>query len=242
MRTASRNGSCSLKRIDPIRRAGVKARSPLKVTVTPTRNLLESNQMNADQYKWEIGLSSWIIQDGNYPDFTTGQHAEFALEFYSQTYQKSDMRSKSSKNLGAAKYEIIGEVVYLTPELWVLDFGICAFQESKPAEGISVGSFVAAEIYLSIDPFFYFERLYTLPKMPALIYSWKINSVGQQTAPFVETREPSGQKVLIRDENKLGYRAIAKTDAWKDDGGNAEYVLTCTRLDVQPKFESATAT
>jgi hypothetical protein len=198
--------------------------------------------MKTDHCEWEIGLSSWIIQDGNYGNFQTGQHAEFALEFHSKAYRKSDVRSKSSKGLGSAKYEIIGEIVYLKPEVWVLDFGICAFQESKPPEGISVGSFVAAEIYLSIDPFFYFERLYTLPKMPALIYSWKINSIGQQTAPFIETRKPSGQKVLIRDENKLGYKVIAKTDAWKDDGGNAEYVLTCTRLDMQPKFESATAT
>ena len=112
------------------------------------------------------------------------------------------------------------------------------------AEGVDGGEqggdFV--EVYLGIDPFFYFERLYTLPEIPPLIYSWRINSIGQQTAPFIETREPSGQKVMIRDEKKLGYKAIGKTDAWKDDGGNAEYVLNCTRLDVTPKFESATAT
>jgi hypothetical protein len=198
--------------------------------------------MKDAQHEWEVGLSSWIILDGNYDNFATGQVAEFALEFYSQTYRQSDVRAKSVKSLGAAKYEIIGEVIYLTEEVWVLDFGICAFQESKPPEGIGVGSFIAAEIYLGIDPFFYFERLYSLPNMPALIYSWKIDSIGQQTAPFIETREPSGQKVLIRDEKKLGYKGVAKTDAWKDDGGSAEYVLTCTRLDVQPKFESATAT
>jgi hypothetical protein len=219
-----------------------KPRAPLKVTVTPRRNLLESNQMKADQCEWEIGLSSWIIQDGNYGDFETGQHAEFALEFYSQTYRKSDVSSKTLKKLGAAEYEIIGEVIYLTPEVWILNFGICAFQESKPPEGISIGDFVVAKIHLGIDPFFYFERLFALPKMPALIYSWKINAIGQQTAPLIESHEPSGQKTLIRDEKKVGYSVIAKTDAWKDDGGHAEYVLTCTLQDVQPKFESTTAT
>jgi hypothetical protein len=198
--------------------------------------------MNNAQQRWEIGLSSWIIQDGNYGNFETGQMAEFALEFYSPNYQKSALHTKSCKHLGAAKYSIIGEVIYLTDEVWVLDFGVCAFQESKPPEGISVGNFVSAEIYLGIDPFFYFERLYTLPKIPALIFSWNIISIGQQTAPFIETREPSGQKVLIRDEKKLGYRLITETDAWKDDGGNAEYVLTCVLLSVPPKFESVTAT
>jgi len=31
---------------------------------------------------WNIGLSAWIIQDGNYPDFALGDTVEFAVEFY----------------------------------------------------------------------------------------------------------------------------------------------------------------
>ncbi|MDB6018003.1 MAG: hypothetical protein JWR19_2492 [Pedosphaera sp.] len=161
---------------------------------------------------------------------------EFALEFYSTSYRKSESQGKSVKSLGAAKYEIIGEVIYLTSEVWVLDFGICAFQESKPPAGFGVGSIVAAEINLGIDPFFYFEGLHALPGMPPLIYSWVINSIGQQTAPFIETHEPVEHKVMIRDENKLGYKGISKTDAWKDDNENGAYVLNCTRLDAPPKF------
>lgn len=172
--------------------------------------------MDSAKQEWEIGLSTWIIQDGNYDNFETGQNAEFALEFYSQTYRKSEKRTKSSKSLGGAKYEINGEVIYLTPEVWVLDFGICAFQESKAPAEMATGDFVAAEIYLGIDPFFYFEMLYALPKMPPLIYSWKISSICQQKAPS---------------------KAVTKTDAWKDDGGNAQYILTCSRLDEPPTFE-----
>ena len=110
--------------------------------------------------KWEVGLSSWIIQDGNYGDFESAQRAEFALEFFAKTFQKSGVRRKSAKNLGAANYEICGEVIYRAPEVWVLDFGIRAFSEVKPPEGIEVGDFVAANIYLGIDPFFYFEYLH----------------------------------------------------------------------------------
>ena len=32
--------------------------------------------------KINVGLSSWIIQDGNYEDFAVGQEQRFALEFY----------------------------------------------------------------------------------------------------------------------------------------------------------------
>jgi hypothetical protein len=194
------------------------------------------------QPEWKIGLSAWIIQDGNYDDFEVGQPAEFALEFFPKKIQPTNSRMKSAKNLGDAGYDVVGEVVYLTPEVWVLDFGICAFQKSKPPEEMALGRFVAAEIYLGIDPYFYFEHLCIRPGMPPLIYSWKINSIGQQTAPFIETHEPSGQNIMARDETKLGLKALKRTDAWNDDDGHGEYILTSTQLGLPPKFESATAT
>jgi hypothetical protein len=198
--------------------------------------------MNDAQQEWEIGLSSWIIQDGNYGDFEMGQIAEFALEFCSEYHRQSEQRTKSCTKLGAAKYAIIAEVIFLTDKAWVLDFGICAFQESKPPPGISLGTFVKATIHLGIDPFFYFEGLNKLPRVPALIYTWKINSIGRQTAPFIESHDPSGRKILLRDEEKLRYEDVMKTDAWKDDDdGNSEYVLSCAFLPVPPKFKSATA-
>lgn len=36
-----------------------------------------------------VGLSSWIIQDGNYSDFVKDDKAEFALELYSQNIEKT---------------------------------------------------------------------------------------------------------------------------------------------------------
>src|SRR6266403_81686 len=85
-----------------------------KVKVTFAVRPLELNQMNDAQHEWQIGLSSWIIQDGNYDNFETGQDAEFALEFYSKAFRTGEAKQKSAKSLGAAKYSINGEVVYLT--------------------------------------------------------------------------------------------------------------------------------
>jgi hypothetical protein len=197
--------------------------------------------MNDVHHGWEIGLDAWIIQDGNYGDFATGQVVEFALEFYSKDYRQTEPRAKSCAKLGAAKYSVVGEVIYLNDEAWILDFGMCAFQESKPPIQASVGGFIAAEIYLGIDPFFYFERLHTSPKIPPLICTWKINSIWRQTTPLVELHEPSNRKAFVRDKNKLAYSVIPKTDAWKDDGGHGEYFLTCELLPVPPKFNRATA-
>jgi hypothetical protein len=196
--------------------------------------------MSNTQYEFEIGLSAWIIQDGNYDNFESGQAAQFALEFFPKTTLFSEEKKKSFKCTGDARYEVVGEVVYRSAEVWALDFGLLAFQNAKPPEGVALGSFVTVELYLGIDPFFYFEGLHGLPGMPPMIYSWTINSIHRQTAPFIKTRDESGRQVLSRDQTKLGYKAIAKTDAWKDDKGNAEYILKCTKLDVPPASKITT--
>jgi len=52
----------------------------------------------------------------------------------------------------------------------------------------------------------------------------------------------AGGKVLIRDQQRLGYEEILKTDAWSDDDGHAAYLLRCSHLPIPPKRVSATAT
>jgi len=200
--------------------------------------------MNQTQDEWEIYLSSWIVQDGNYGDFSTGQHAEFALELFSDDIRLTECKEKSvilkedsAKGLDLPIYEINGEIIYMNKEVWVVDFGLCAFQESTPPEGLSRGNFVRGGVSLGVDPFFYFERLHAVPSMPPLIYSWRINSIRIQTAPFIKKGN-----IFSRDEDKLGYKAIERTNAREDDNGAGEYLLTCARLDIPPKFSSATAT
>src|SRR3569832_43863 len=95
---------------------------------------------------FEIGLASWIIQDGNYGDFNADQNAEFALEFYCDSAAKSLVPERSFHRLEPAKYQINGEVAWATDKLWVLDFGIRAFQERKPLIPVIRGDFISAEI------------------------------------------------------------------------------------------------
>jgi hypothetical protein len=59
------------------------------------------------------------------------------------------------------------------------------------------------DIYLRIDPFFYFETLSQIPCVPPLIYSWRINSIFRETAPFIAAFSPSGGTLHVRDQSKL---------------------------------------
>ena len=180
-----------------------------------------------------IGLDAWIIQDGNYADFTVGQKTQFALEFYPHSLKSSDCKSHSATHLKACLYRICGQVVYRTKSVWVLDMGFLAYQESQPPRYAIKGSWVEGEIYLGIDPFMYFEHLKNMSGMPLLTYGFRIGEIFLETTPWLTKSDDAARTMMMRDEQNESYREVAETDAWNDDNGNAHYVLRCVSLDAR---------
>jgi hypothetical protein len=186
--------------------------------------------------RWSLGLSAWIIQDGNYGEFRRGQRLELAVEFYFQEEPMLSGEAVGARHLDGCTYELTGRVVLAEQDVWVLDVGILVFQQLQAPRAWKVGDVVRGRATLGVDPFFYFERLAEDPAMPALIYTWDLARLQRQTAPLVER-----EGVFERDETKLAWEETAATDAWADDGGSAEYVLECELLDEQAKRSSVTA-
>jgi hypothetical protein len=182
-----------------------------------------------------IGLSAWIIQDGNYGDFTQGDHAAFALEFLpvSPLNRLREGRQPGLHHTEGANYEALGRVAHVAEDWWAADFGILAFQHAKPPAGIEAGDLVGGAIQLGVDPFMYFERLSKQPDAPALIYDWRIGKIEIQTAPFMR----AAKRVFVRDVSQSGWKEIAATDALGDDSGHAEYVLHCARVGREARRE-----
>jgi hypothetical protein len=143
-------------------------------------------------------------------------------------------------NVGGCSYDAVAEVLLQTDRLTVLDIGVHVYQHASFRQLILPHPRVALPLRLGVDPFHYFECLSQINDVPPLIYSWKIRSILRQTAPFIDT-VVEGRNVQIRDPQRLGYEEIAKTDAWNDDGGYAEYLLRCELLPIPPKRTSATA-
>ncbi|HTR38136.1 MAG TPA: hypothetical protein VMH80_19640 [Bryobacteraceae bacterium] len=193
--------------------------------------------------RWNIGLSFWIIQDGNYPDFEIGQTVEFAVEFWCPE-GVAPLVSKgltSATNVGGHVYNTVAEVVVRNTKITVLDIGILVYSQFAPLPAsLPDGSRLEVQLALGVDPFSCGETLNKDGDVLPLVYSWKILSILRQTAPFVE-RVQAGSKVRTRDPQKLGYEEILKTDAWRDDDGFAEYMLRCDLLPIPPKRTSATA-
>jgi hypothetical protein len=174
-----------------------------------------------------VGLSSWVIQDGNYPDFVQGSQTAFALEFWAQNpleeIEPDDAMAPSHLHRGSAAYDIVARVLHVAEHWWVIDVGVLVFQDCKPPPNARVGSWWRGEVDIAIDPFFYFEDHGHAPGVPAMIYEWRIDKIEIQTAPFVEI----SPRVFARDSTKLGWKEIAETHAWEDNG---DYLLHCTHL------------
>jgi hypothetical protein len=188
--------------------------------------------------QWSLSLDSWIVQDGNYPDFERGQQAEFAVEFFCpDPLELTDDATPLVRWAGDTSYEICGRVMAIAEKAWAIDFGIGVYQDELAPRGLAVGDMVRGIVNLGVDPFFYFERLHAFAGMPPLIYTWRIDGISRQTAPFIQAGN-----MLIRDPSKQGWLPLERTDAWHDDEGRASYKLDCALLDVPPKRSSATAT
>jgi hypothetical protein len=177
-----------------------------------------------------VGVSAWIIQDGNYGEFAVGQHAKFALEFGSlQQFHPVDGGPLGANNLGGARHHVLARVMFVAEEVWVIDAGsFMAYSESAP-EGVQVGGYFEGDIYVGIDPFFYFEKLHQIPNMPALSYRWLIQQIQLETTPWRDGILPTGTQVRERDDTRESYVPASATDAWHDDDGHGHYILACIR-------------
>jgi len=174
-----------------------------------------------------VGMDSWIIQDGNYPDFRAGQEATFALEFVPTLQPTADRVQPRLQHREGGVHSARGRVVFADPAAWVCDFGVLAYRSDNRPTWANVGTSVAGEIYLGIDPFDYFERLHQVPGMPALNYRFSIARIWLETTPWVQQTDRDGRQFRHRKDGPPTFREIAATDAWKDDDTLAHYLLEC---------------
>ena len=59
-----------------------------------------------------IGVSSWIIQDGNYPDFRIGDAINIALEFHPYRVCESKSNSSSIIRLASCHYRVNAKTMW----------------------------------------------------------------------------------------------------------------------------------
>ncbi|PYU78347.1 MAG: hypothetical protein DMG50_27835 [Acidobacteria bacterium] len=186
----------------------------------------------------EIYLSSWIIEDGNYADFCVGERRKFALEFWA-----SSPLTKSSENVpflrkqSGHSYDVTGRLIFASGGVWVIDCGVLAYsdRESEIEGGRKVGDFVRGNLRFGVDPFFYFEQHHKIPNIPPLIYDWQVNSIEQDTTPYILSDDG---RMYTRDESKRSHQTVRGTSKDFITLDRApEFVLYCSKLGTEPSYK-----
>ena len=189
-----------------------------------------------------IGLSSWIIADGNYPHFKRGQRARFALAFYPANSPfdiPSDWLSinppgvdqTSMRHIEGSEYLVTAKVTHVLEDdsWWVIDAGVLMYRYGRRPEGVEPGCWVIGKFYVSIDPFDYFERLSRYHAAPPLMYDWDVTKIELETTPTIEMG-----RMRTRDRSRRAWREADNTKA-RSGAFVEEFVLHCTRLDNPPR-------
>ena len=170
----------------------------------------------------EVGLSSWIIEDGNYNDFSVGDVRSFALEYYNEAELPPATAAPSHRHLGDARHAVSGRRVHLTPTWCAIDVDVLAYREllgfQAPPPSFS------GQVYLGVDPFFYFESLAHEAGAPALVYDWRIHRIEVETAPRILK-----DGLMIYDPDKRKRADVQDTKAGED------FILHCERLPGPPQ-------
>lgn len=184
--------------------------------------------------KCNIGVLSGLIQDGNYyNNFESKKVYEFAVNFSVRNIKKSNNEYIFMKHLGNTNYLATGKIVFVKENFWVVDFGILMSSFVMLPEyihEISIGNYITGEIHLDID-FSYSFYSSKFEGLPALIYNWEVDKIVSVIAPDYD------DITFERNKDKWKYIEIPATNAWKDNGGDAYYILECQKLDIEPKYK-----
>jgi hypothetical protein len=188
-----------------------------------------------------IGLSSWVIADGNYPHFERRKRASFALTFYAPdplsipsdylSVNPPGVDRTSMQHVAGSYYMVTAKVTHVLDHdgWWVIDTGVLMYRAGMPPGDIKAGCWVSGRINVGVDPFDYFERLSRYYAAPALIYDWDVKKIELETTPIIE----SG-RMRMRDQSRREWREVKDTKA-RAGGPVDEFVLHCARLDTPPR-------
>jgi hypothetical protein len=177
----------------------------------PARQLMDNSPLltifpklsdvgDSDPRDLMIGLSSWVIADGNYPHFKRGDRVSFALAFYAPdplripedclSINPPGADRVSLRQLEGSYYLVTAKVTHILDYdgWWVIDAGIPMYRAGMPTNDITVGCWLRGTINLGVDPFDYFERLSRYYVAPPLIYDWDVKKIGLETTPIMLNR------------------------------------------------------
>ena len=149
-----------------------------------------------------LGIAAWVIEDGNYPDFRTGQEFECALCFggvasLAATDQRQVSMSPAGCDLGS--YDVVARVIHADDEISVIDCGLRAYTRDTGYGTIERNEFVAGCIGFNVDPYDYREFWSKRLGIP-MIYRWRVERI-REPRPYRSFQECADARAFFDDSN-----------------------------------------
>lgn len=166
--------------------------------------------------EWLVHVNAWMIEDGNYPDLEIGSIVHAALQFEAGPIQDAGTAPPSMQRR-AGDYRVVAPLRQIRGKVWILEGGPSAYAERLEWEGD--GERVSMTARLFLDPFPFREVLGRLPGVPAIDYNWRVTGIWKHLSP--------NAPASIGEDFDI--EPIERTDAIRDNGGTAVYVLRAHR-------------
>ncbi|MBF0456785.1 MAG: hypothetical protein HQK99_02700 [Nitrospirae bacterium] len=180
-----------------------------------------------------ITCDAWPLQE--WGDYTVGDTFFEVLVFSHIAMESSQSTTMSLKRVDINLYEGVGRIFDISTDnspTLLFDCGIYAYRrEATLPTGIESGSFVKMRFYLLFDEDYihsYFINGEPILKViPEMQYDWKIKDI-----LVLADYDKDFENLPVAYESNTGdiYKRIKETNAYKDCGGRAEYILICEML------------
>ena len=171
--------------------------------------------------EWNLHYEDWIIGDGE-PDRRIGDVFDwFALAFWSEeAFERVHESGRSAVPVSDFRYRVVAEVVYISQDACIIDFGLnatglkaTATHDVLPSD-CKKGDFVMGEIGLRLP---LVTEVGPEEEFKKLAYRWRVNRISADLTPYVSSR---------RDESRIQYQDVPATASVKAHC----YVLHCCKV------------
>ncbi|WP_420265077.1 hypothetical protein [Candidatus Magnetominusculus dajiuhuensis] len=168
-------------------------------------------------------------------DITVGNMFFNVLTFAYTEMETSQSAIKSLKRIDINLYEGVGRIFDISKDngpTLLFDCGIYAYrQDASLPEGIESGSFVKMRFYMRFDEGYYHHYAMNgeslIKVIPEMLYNWRVKNI---LVLVKDDKYFKNQPVAYESNKGDIYKSIKKTSAYKDCGGDADYILICEML------------
>jgi len=175
---------------------------------------------------WSVHYDRWIIDDGE-PEREIGERFRWPVVAFASPDRLAHTTSqvRSAAGVDDYCYEVVGQVVHVSSNAAVIDFGLRAVgaSDSLPT-GCELGEYITGRVKL-----FFQHWCYPLPDdiFESMEQEWSIEMMLADMTPYRSGNETGTW--LIRDEQNLTYEQVSST---REKNAKA-YVLQCRLIQTE---------